>query len=94
MDGAFCRCIKIALGAVAPTPTRAGNAERVLYGNEINDALIDQAAEAAAAESRPITDVRASANYRREMVKVFTQRAIKRAIGREQKAGNETTAAV
>jgi carbon-monoxide dehydrogenase medium subunit len=71
---------------------RARNAERVLEGKEINDALIEQAARAAAAESRPITDVRGSANYRREMVKVFTQWAIRRVIGKEQGAGDETTA--
>jgi carbon-monoxide dehydrogenase medium subunit len=92
LDGGYCRNVQIALGAVAPMPMRARNAERVLEGKEINDALIEQAARAAAAESRPITDVRGSANYRREMVKVFTQWAIRRVIGKEQGAGDETTA--
>ena len=84
--------VKIVLGAVAPTPMRARNAERVLDGKEIHDALVEEAAEAAAAESRPISDVRASADYRREMVKVFTRWAIRKATGKEQAAGNEMPA--
>ncbi len=92
LNGGRCRNVKIALGAVASMPIRARNAERMLEEKDINDALIEQAAEAAAAESRPITDVRASADYRREMVKVFTQWAIRRVVGKEQGAGNETSA--
>ncbi len=90
-DRGYCRNVKIALGAVAPTPMRARNAERMLEGKKIDDALIDQVAQAAAAESQPITDVRASADYRREMVKVFTQWAIRRVIGKEQGASDETS---
>jgi aerobic carbon-monoxide dehydrogenase medium subunit len=90
--GGCCRGLKIALGAVAPTPIRAGDAEKVLDGKAINDALIEQAAQAAADESRPITDVRASADYRREMVKVFTQRAVRGAIAKSNEARNETSA--
>ena len=77
LDSGYCRNVKIVLGAVAPTPLRARNAEEVLAGKEIDDALIEKAARAASEESRPITDVRASADYRKEMVKVFTRRAIK-----------------
>jgi carbon-monoxide dehydrogenase medium subunit len=92
LDGGCCRNVKIALGAVAPMPIRARDAEKVLEGKEINDAVIEQAAQAAAAESRPITDVRASADYRREMVKVFTQRAIRMVTGKEQGGGAKTAA--
>ena len=92
LDESYCRNVRIALGAVAPMPIRARNTERVLEGKEINDGLIEQAAQAAAAESRPITDVRASADYRREMVKVFANWAIRRVFGKEQGAGDETTA--
>ena len=91
LDESYCRNVRIALRAVAPMPIRARNTERVLEGKEINDGLIEQAAQAAAAESQPITDVRASADYRREMVKVFTQWAIRRVIGKEQGAGNEAS---
>lgn len=79
-DG-VCKDIRIALGAVAPTPTRAKKAEAVLKGQKLDDALIEKAAETAAAEAKPIDDHRASAEYRREMVEVLVKRAIKQAIG-------------
>lgn len=89
LDGGRCQNAKIALGAVAPTPMRARNAERVLEAQEPDDTLIENAAQAASDESRPITDLRASADYRREMVKVFTQWAIRKVIPEEEKACNE-----
>ena len=72
-----CRAIKISLGAVAPTPMRAKKAEDLLQGKILDDALIASAAQLAAEESHPVDDVRASAGYRKEMVKVFTRRALK-----------------
>ncbi|MBU2497614.1 MAG: xanthine dehydrogenase family protein subunit M [Proteobacteria bacterium] len=78
-DGIF-QDIKIALGAVAPTPIRAHRAEETLKGNRITEALINETAEIAASEAHPISDVRASAEYRAEMVKVFTRRALKELI--------------
>jgi carbon-monoxide dehydrogenase medium subunit len=80
MDGERCKEIKLVLGAVAPTPIRAKKAEEMLRGEEINETLIEKAAQAASDESRPITDVRASADYRKEMVKVFTRYALKNGI--------------
>lgn len=71
---------KIALGAVAPTPIRAYNAERIIKGKAIEDELIVMSAQAAAEEANPISDIRASADYRREMVKVLTNQAIRQAI--------------
>jgi carbon-monoxide dehydrogenase medium subunit len=67
---------RIVLGAVAPTPIRARKAEDLLRGKRLTDELIDKAAQAAVAESRPISNVRASAEYRREMVGVLTRRAL------------------
>lgn len=75
-----CQDIKIALGAVAPTPIRARKAEEILTGNTINDDLIDRSSLSASDEARPISDARASAEYRKEMVKVFTGRAIREAM--------------
>jgi len=75
-DSKICKDIKIALGAVAPTPMRAREAEGILRNKRIDEVLINKSAEAAADEARPISDVRASAGYRKEMVKVFTRRAI------------------
>ena len=76
-DSKICKDIKIVLGAVAPTPMRAREAEEILRNKRIDEVLINKSAEAAADEARPISDVRASAVYRKEMVKVFTRRAIK-----------------
>lgn len=75
-----CKDIRIVLGAVAPTPMMARKAAEILKGKKIDEALINQSAEMAANESRPISDVRASEEYRREMVKVFTRRAIREVI--------------
>ncbi|MFQ6058651.1 MAG: FAD binding domain-containing protein [Anaerolineae bacterium] len=66
----------IALGAVAPTVIRASAAEQVLRGREPSAELLAQAGELAAAASRPITDIRGSAAYRREMVKVLVRRGL------------------
>jgi carbon-monoxide dehydrogenase medium subunit len=77
----ICQDIRIALGAVAPTPIRAKKAEAVLKGQKLDDKLIEKAAQTAASQSNPIDDHRASAEYRRDMVEVLVRRAIKQAIG-------------
>ncbi|MBI5721530.1 MAG: xanthine dehydrogenase family protein subunit M [Burkholderiales bacterium] len=74
--------VRIALGAVAPTPVRARAAERALLGERPSDALLAQAGELAMRESRPIDNVRASAAYRREMVGVLTRRVLQQALVR------------
>jgi carbon-monoxide dehydrogenase medium subunit len=71
-----CNQIMIALGAVAPTPIRAQKAEALLNGNELTPDLIDQAAAAAAGETNPITDFRASAGYRKDLVKNLVAKGI------------------
>ncbi len=86
LDGDVCRNIRIVLGAVAPTPLRAVKAEALLTGAPLDDARIEQAACAAMTEARPISDVRASADYRREMVGVLTRRAIRQARERARAA--------
>lgn len=70
---------RIGLGAVAPVILSANEAAEMLVGRSlgaINEALLARAGEAAAAVARPITDVRASAEYRRDMVAVLTRRAL------------------
>ncbi len=86
LRGRRCRKARIALGAVAPTPMRARSSEKLLEGKDVDDNLIKDAAQAAQDESRPITDVRASADYRKEMVKVFTQWAIRNIVSTEDEA--------
>lgn len=66
----------IALGSVAPTAFRAFEAENMLLGRELTDNNIKQAALLAMQASKPITDIRASADYQRWMVDVLTERAL------------------
>ena len=76
------RCIdcRIVLGAVAPVPLRAAKAENALRRGPDDDGAIERAAELAAAEAMPISDLRASAEYRRELVKVLVRRALLQSI--------------
>lgn len=67
---------RIALASVAPTPVRAYAAEESLEGKPINAEAIDKAAELAVNAAVPITDVRGSAEYRKELVKVLTKRTL------------------
>jgi carbon-monoxide dehydrogenase medium subunit len=68
--------VRIALGSVAPTPIRAVNAEKLLVGRKVDESALAEVCEEAAREARPITDVRASAEYRREMCRVLVRRAL------------------
>ena len=80
VEGGIFKDIRIALGAVAPTPMRAVNAENRLMGESVNDRLIEETAAMAAGEAKPIDDHRASAEYRRMMVEVLVKRAIREII--------------
>lgn len=68
---------RIALGAVAPTPIRARGTEAVLEGQPAGAELFARAAEAAAAEASPISDQRGSAEFRRHLVRVLTERMLR-----------------
>lgn len=77
-DHKVCRDAKIVLGAVSPTPLRARKAENVLKGERVDAALIDRAAQVASDEAHPRHgSIRGSFEYKKEMVKVLTGRAIK-----------------
>ncbi|HEY8416899.1 MAG TPA: xanthine dehydrogenase family protein subunit M [Limnochordales bacterium] len=71
-----CRTVRIALGAVAPTPVRAAAAEEYLTGKPLTDEHLAHAARLAVEAARPISDVRASAEYRLHLVEVLTRRAL------------------
>jgi len=81
-DGKRCEEAQIGLGSVAPTPLRARGAEAVLRGQELTDAVLREAGEAAAAECDPLPDIRGSAEYKRENVKVWLARTVRRALER------------
>jgi xanthine dehydrogenase iron-sulfur cluster and FAD-binding subunit A len=66
----------ITMGAVAPTIIHAGAAEHYLLGKELTEATIHEASRLAKADTRPITDVRGSASYRKAMVGVIVQRGL------------------
>ncbi len=68
--------VNIALASVAPTPVRATDAENVLKGETLTAALAREAGEQAEHHASPISDVRGSADYRRELTKVLTRRAV------------------
>jgi len=70
---------RIALGAVAPKPVRAPGAETVLEGKALTEDALAEAAERAAEEAEPISDIRASSEYRRELIKVLTRRTLEKA---------------
>lgn len=74
--------IRIVLGAVATTPIRVPEAEEILTGHPLSDERLAQAGAAAARTARPISDVRSSAEYRREQCDILTQRAIRQTAAR------------
>jgi carbon-monoxide dehydrogenase medium subunit len=82
LDNGTITDARIGLAAVAPTPIRATEAEDLLRGNELTAELLEQAGAAAAAASSPISDLRCSAEHRREMVDVLTRRTLQEAVAR------------
>jgi len=72
--------VRIALGAVAPTPLRAREAENALRGQKPSAELLARAGKLAAAVARPISDIRGSAEYRRHLVEVLTRDSVEAAI--------------
>ncbi len=68
--------VRVAMGSVAPTPLRARQVEAALEGQPLSAATIAAAVEAASADAKPITDVRASAWYRGHLVRVFVEEVL------------------
>jgi CO/xanthine dehydrogenase FAD-binding subunit len=82
LAGGRCTKARIALAAVAPTPIRATAAEQALEGDTITDERIERAAEQAADATRPISDQRGSADFRRHLARVLTRRTLAAAVAR------------
>jgi len=76
-SGGVLRNVRVAFGAVAPIPLRGLETEAVIEGRRLDDALLAEAANAAAAEIAPISDVRASAWYRTELIRTLMQRLLR-----------------
>ena len=87
LEGDVCRDVRIALGAVAPTPFRAGKAEETLKGNRlagdsVERDLLDEVARVASGESLPIDDIRGYASYRRKIVGMLVRDGLEQALAR------------
>ncbi len=89
LDGGVVRDARIAITALAPTVRRIADAEGSLVGTDGGPTAIDAAARLAAEAATPISDVRASLDYRRAMAAVVVRRAVAGAIAR---AGGESIA--
>ena len=77
----------ITLGAVAPTIIHAFEAESYLMGKTLTDRVVTRAAELAMQAAKPISDIRSLADYRRDMVRVFTMRGLKSLLNGQEQAG-------
>ncbi|MBN1314575.1 MAG: xanthine dehydrogenase family protein subunit M [Anaerolineales bacterium] len=77
--------VRIALGSVGPTPFRASEAEQMLNGSGIQPELIKEAANISSNQTCPITDARATADYRRRVAGILVERALKEALHKATK---------
>lgn len=79
-DRQTCERVRVAFGSVAPVPLRAKETEGFLEGKKLTEDILFEASQLAEKESQPITDVRATAAYRKEMVGVLFRRAMREAL--------------
>ena len=86
LNGKTCSVARIAMGSVAPTPIRIKSAEKLLEGAEPTEKAIHAAAQKASEEIRPISDIRASAEYRKETGRVYARKAMEEALKRAKVA--------
>jgi aerobic carbon-monoxide dehydrogenase medium subunit len=84
LAGAAIKRIRIGLTNVSSVPMRARNAETALAGKQPTDDALEAAGKAAAAECDPSADLRGQIDYKRDLVRVLTKRAVRRAIERAQ----------
>ena len=86
MNGDTCTNIRIGLTNVSPTPMRATAAEEVLTGKAVTEELIEAAGQAAGEQSDPSPDLRGSVEYKRDLTRVMTKRAVRKAMERAKGA--------
>ena len=77
-----CTWARIALGAVAPTPMRSRQAEKMLVGKVLDRELLRRVCDKVSEEVRPVTDIRSTAEYRREMSGVQVRKALEECAAR------------
>jgi CO/xanthine dehydrogenase FAD-binding subunit len=84
-DGDRCADARVVLFGVGATPVRAGAAERALVGERLDQRLIERVGQAVGDEiDEPLTDVHATADYRRHLARVLTRRGLSEALARAQ----------
>ena len=88
--GQKVQAVRIALGAVAPTPIRAPGAEDLVRDKEPTPKLLEWAGAAAMEECWPIDDIRGSAAYRKELIRILVQRVLRQAVERARAGRTET----
>jgi carbon-monoxide dehydrogenase medium subunit len=82
----ICKDVRVVLGACASRQMRAKQAEEILRGEKITDALFKEAGIVASQEADPISDISASEEYRRELVKILVARVGQKALDRARQA--------
>jgi len=82
MDGEICTDAKVAFGSVAITPIRVPEAESLLRGSKLDEETVRAASDAVYEAVKPITDVRGTADYRKDMCPVLMRRAIEQCLER------------
>jgi len=87
LKGHNCADVRLFIGACAPIPMRAPKAEALLRGKRLSRDRIREAARQASKEALPITDLRASADYRWKMVAVVAERVLTAAVDSARKRG-------
>lgn len=80
MEKGYCKKARIACGAVAPTPIRVYRIEEMLENQKLTEDLLESCCETVVKEVRPISDIRASKEYRAEMASVLLRRLIQQVI--------------
>jgi 2-furoyl-CoA dehydrogenase FAD binding subunit len=79
-ENGICKEARISLGGVAPTPVRAEEAEDLLAGQELTDTLMEEAGRLAIGATDAESDYHASAEYRKDLTRVFVQKTLKEAL--------------
>lgn len=78
-DGRTIKALRFVMGSVFPRPLLSKEVPAILVGKELNDDLLEKAAQATTAEAKPISDIRASAEYRSEVLPVLARRLLQEA---------------
>jgi carbon-monoxide dehydrogenase medium subunit len=78
-EGRTIKDLRLVMGSVFPRPLVSKEAPAIMVGKEFNADLVEKVAQAVAKEARPIDDIRASAEYRREVVPVLARRLLQEA---------------